>query len=561
MTTTSDIQLNEQQTKAATSKAKIIVCSAGPGSGKTATLAGRVRYLLSTGVHPSKIGVITFTASGAKELQRRLDGVKLGICSTLHAYLLRMLNRNGAVVGLPNKVSVIDEETANDTFAGILKELRLTKKSSEADQLQAIKTTRMFAMGIDTGTPRPPATPLNVAAIEYHRRMKETGELDYDAVLQYGWQVINLYGRDVVTIDHLLVDEIQDNAMEDWYIYNRMSVDTVFYVGDNDQSIYSFRGAVPERMVALTERLDVELVPLITNYRSGHEIVAASQSLIRKNKIRIKTEALADREGGFVFVSHCQTPNDELATIANILNGNTDAAVLWRTNKQATTCRDYLRGLGVKVQMPKLFGKPGVKAATAALQFINNPWSDAVALRWLAKDTKLDVEAIKGQAVKEMRSVAGCVNYAFTAFEAKNNWTIDELVSAMSQTKISPESAQWIRTLATTVPEPFTLSDLLAAAVVNKEEPEQEGVFISTAHSSKGMEFDTVIVAGMETQTWNRNPETEEEDRRLAYVAMTRAKERLVLTWCATRPAVGRVWITEPKTISKFVTEATKGFK
>lgn len=549
MTTTNEVSnLNKDQLAAAHCTARTIVCSAPPGAGKTATLVERIRWLIRNGAEPQDIAAITFTTAGAKELSRRLDGVRLGVCSTLHAYLLKLLQRHGSMVGLPPNLSVMDEETATESFTTVLKELRLADKFTEAELAAGVVKMRPLGVQMKTN--------LEVAAARYHAQMRETGELDYDAILDYGERLVKKQPN-LAAFQHLLIDEGQDNSKQDWNVYSAMPQETLFIVGDGDQSVYQFRGAAPEIFVAMTKSGTVEVCPLQINYRSGDRLVAATQQLIRNNKVRISTPSIAHRSGGTITVASHETPAHELAFITAQVTGKESVAVLWRTNPQVAKCREHLQGLGIKVATQRAKKQDAAaRAGRAALCFMANPWSDSAALRWLKADTKTDVAKLQANADAAVTSVAGMVNAFVCDIDVNGEWDLAGFTKLLDKNLgFGLLSHQWLLALAATMPDTFTLSDLMAASMARTEETEGDGIVVSTAHASKGREWDLVIVAGLESETWNRNPAEEEAERRLAYVAMTRARDALVLSWCRTRPAAGRPWLTENKTASKFIAE------
>jgi len=570
---TSETKLDQWQEAAAASTSDIIYVCACPGSGKTATTVERVRRMLARGVAPETICCVTFTCAGALEMQKRL-GVRLGHCGTLHSLALKMLTKHHKLAGLPARVTVTDEQEAAASLAEIVTMLRFDGKISDKKLAEAVKSQRhamAFAGAIESSS----LTKEGVVAKEFFRRQQEAGELDYDSVLVYFLRLLKT-GVEPWPFKHLLVDEAQDNAAIDWDIYDLMPVKTRWAVGDIDQSIYSFRGAKPVRFLSRIGEAQNSIAfgqafQLPTNYRSGRAIVTASQRLIAHNTARVAMTAQPrpDAGDGMVQSKEFNAPVDELSWVANELSklapGDT-AAVLWRTNRLADQCRQHFQSLGVKLAQPLAREPKEARAARAVLNFLASPWSDTAALR-AAKAVGLDASTVHSQCDFQGQSPCVLLNGGMGAFDRDDGnpvaFTVDEFKEALRAVQVlSATGTDGIRDalhkLAASLPEPFTLTDLISAAN-SRDEPvaEQEGIIISTAHSAKGREWDIVIICGMEQETWpGRNAaEDLESERRLAYVATTRARSRLVVTWCKQRPAPGRAWLMQDMTPSQFISE------
>ena len=586
-------ELDSYQQAAVACDAPLVVVTAAPGSGKSRTLVARVRRLLDGGVEPEKICCLTYTCAGSRVMQERVaagwvsittsvrmdnrgridpdsvavkDGpLRLGYCGTLHAFLLRLLQRHGQLVGLPEGVSVMDEDEAHELLLATRERLRV--KCTDKELVEAVAT-----LG-DQGRYCAPKCTLSsakaqIVALEYWQTMRTEGCLSFDAVLSYGLTLLRNH-PELAPFDHLLVDEVQDSSAVDFDIYDAIPAGHKFFVGDADQSIFQFRGAAPARFRDLAFRPEAVRFGLSVNYRSARHVIKCAGQLISHSEDRIG-DLMQWRHGApWGSVEFLSFPNTlaELSRIAQVvgeLGPGTTSAVLWRTNAMAKTCRDHLRGLGVKVaeRASRSADDPAVALAKAALAFVASPFNDRVAARY-AKAMGWHVSELALQAQQQCCSMSTRVRFELQRAghavpDAGSRFGAKELSDRMALMLPNYDTTRYIVELASTLPEPLTVGDLLVASREQEDEPvrEGDGVYVGTAHSSKGTEYDVVVIGGMEQEVWPGRGDVAEE-RRLAYVACTRARTRLVVSHCASRPAPFAAWKTEPRTPSQFVQEMT----
>lgn len=606
------MNLDVQQSKAVLSDAKTICVIASAGSGKSRTLVARVKRLVADGVDPARICAITFTNAGAKVMNERLNyrlqeqppetlaeyrgmkpddrKIKLGWCGTLHAFCLRLLQQHGSLIGLPSKISVMDEDAATEALEETARKLRYKPKTQDE-----LRDTVKRMLEIYPRIPDHFPGKAEMVALEYLQQQRVTGEFDFDTILAAAWWLLK-QKRDLIQFDHLLWDEVQDSAGIDFDISEAMGVANTFMCGDDSQSIFAFRGAEVERFIGIAKYSDAVLLNLSTNYRSDSNIISAAQRLIEHNTNRIPNKMVARPEAdkGSVEVIACDNAGAELAQIANVLTPltqlprpvchcgdymtphgdsshkpvemftepNPTIAILWRTNNQAESCRKHLEGLGFKLKQKPVAVRDGPDAAAgrSVLGFLSNPWSDRAALRMI-KMNGGDAAKAQQQATERMESVAGTLNTQLGLQHGglDGQWVLEgfgtflgNLLPAVSQARV------WLMALAGTIAAPFTLGDLMAAATERDEpQPEGDGIHVGTFHSYKGMEADTIVLGGCEAESWEaKNGVDVAEERRLFYVGITRARNRLVMTWAKERPCSFAVWKREPKTRSRFITEA-----
>lgn len=536
---------------------------ANAGSGKTTTYIQRIRRMISSGIASRSIVAITFTNAAANEINHRLnaDGqVDLGYIGTLHGFMARLLQRHGSAIGLPPKLTVLDEEEADELLKWAAK--RMSYKGSAKALNEAV------SLGMShyrSGKFNLWSTPAGMVAYEFFYQMVSAGSLSFDSILDLGLELVSnpSVWPELIRYKHLLVDEYQDGCQTDARIYNSMPFETRFYVGDPDQSIMGFRGSDVEVILEENYRTDTMVLGLNENYRSGWSICSAANCLISHNLNRIKKELVpATAEHGVVTVNSYATATHELSSVCakieqciNLHNiPPTDIAVLCRTNLVASQFAKNLEDLGLPVQkrkrvdMPHDWGK-----ARAFIAMVNNPESDSSALRYL----KMSVGDAKADEMrKEATANYQSVNERFLKIGAVE---LGGLPTALNRAGISAESLQRINAVAATLaPGAGILELALALTRADALEAETgEGVTVTTIHSAKGREFGVVFLPAWESGVFPvKSCDNIEEERRIAFVGVTRAKHQCHVSYALRRATQ---WSKEPETHepNPFVRELT----
>lgn len=558
----------EQQQAVTCPAAKILLCAC-PGSGKTTVLVQRIARMINEGTPPERIVVVTFTTAGATEMRNRLaalvgqDAVsRLASCSTLHAYCLKLLRTHGKLVGLPGAVSVLDAASAAELLAECVKTCRCKPKSQK--ELDVAVAERRAGK-----VPRFPSEVEKVAQ-EYFRVQQATGDLDFDNVLSLALMLLRkrpgIAGEGI----HLLCDESQDNAAIDWAIYSDIKAETEFFCGDIDQSIFQFRGAAPAMFLQYSKVVGVEILRLSVNHRSTCAIVNTSQALITINAMRIPNPTTSgSRYSGDVPTVH-EFPDsaDELAYINTICqrarSAGKSTAVLWRTRDRAAECRASLRTLGFQVAEPRVADRETdarAKAGRAVLAFLSKPTSDRAASKVYACGTSaLKASEVIADFSRKGRSLAATMNLELG--DLSGTWDAAGFTEWLAKLPFRfPDACSWLAELAAELGDKrFSLADLVAAAQPVREEAQLDtGIHCGTLHSAKGREWDVVIMGGCDTDP-EPLPDSElEEERRIFFVGITRARNELWLTWSKTRQIrfnERMPWQTLKRTRSRFVGEA-----
>jgi DNA helicase-2/ATP-dependent DNA helicase PcrA len=435
--------LNDEQLAAVNSIAYTTKLPAGPGSGKSRTLAARVKLALARGADPRELMAFTFTTSGARVLQQRI-GVPLYYMGTIHGFGMRMIQRHGGLIGYnAGAVKLAPEPIAKEFLMASRERIR-----PKINDRQLLK-------------PSPDDPPTVKADVDLIRRdcqhaLKRSNMVDYDRILIDALRLLRLdQVRASLHLFELLGDEMQDSGPADWDIFWAIYAEQRFIVGDVNQSIYAFRGGAPK----LFTMAQGERFPLKLNYRSDVAICEAANRLIRHSPTFAETIPVS-QEPGFVGVRGFGHEGEEIywiwSQICKAMNEGTafaEIAVLARNNSIVKKYRETLMGLGLPVR--RVF---------------------------------------------------------------KNEWRMDEI-----------------------------------------EEHDKTGITVCTIHAAKGHEFDLVFLAAMEdgilphfngTECATLESELEEETR-LTYVAVTRARHKLFISYARQRPAEwGEILVHEP---SRFI--------
>ncbi len=564
---------NPEQQAVIDSRAALILCIAGAGSGKTATLVARIKRLIDEGADARSMVVITYTNAAARELSERLahamlpegandpdqPGVKLGYVGTLHGFLLRLLSAQHQLVGLPASLSVLDD----DQKTGMLDTIRGEMNSKASLKAILPLLTRPDLIFAARGGNR---SNEELVAIEYHQRLRQAGLLDFDTILFYGERLIR--ALDGWSYKYLFVDEIQDSADPDMNIYEAMACKNKFFVGDDSQAIYSFRGGNVQRMLQAAKGSPENgwtVFKLETNYRSGAIICFAANTLIAHNQMRYQKSTLAARALGEIKVEKCKVEANELGLVldeiqnALALDGSkpTDFAVLARTNKIAANMADFLEARGVPVVRRKFVeNPPDWKIAKLLLTVLSNPYNDLAVRHFVAERYgKKQADQVALAAAKSMRPLFQEAAMDFDGNEG-------ELPVSLTRHNISKESRERIHDAARLLSAQgaWTINELLL--FINNGELQREetgtGVTCCTIHAAKGREWATVFLVGCEQGTIpsGRKDTDIEEERRLFYVGLTRAKDKLFVSWCENRPAPFQRHVLNSFAPSQFIAEA-----
>jgi DNA helicase-2/ATP-dependent DNA helicase PcrA len=537
--------MNDPQQAAVSSVALLTVILAGPGSGKTYTLIERVAHLVARGVAPREIVLLTYTLAAASEMERRLtealDGAKLGYCGTLHSFCLRILRETCG------PLTVLDADQETELLA---QSAAAVEYKGTAEDLQ--KAVERITMRSDQ--PGRSLTMAEVTALHFRDALRSGGMVTFAMILADALHVLRR-AKWKTSYAHLLVDEYQDASDIDAAIYAALPIANKCFVGDPDQAIYGFRGGAVGNLIALSAKPQAAVFRLQMNYRCAPVICRHAQRLIEHNILRVDKATLSPvLRGGEVYCIRHEDEERELSWLACELRKirAKSAAVIVRTQHLVRTFSQRLIAEGIAVSERKPFNAPADWPATKRfLSFLADPENDWLAYRVLCDKMPSNQAAkIKLQAEAAMQSI----NAAYFKHAAPQLIDLPELTA---RNGASRESAAVVREVVAAAPENATLSDIVLAIseAERANNDTNDGITLTTYHGAKGREWDVVFLPAFEAGIIPCAKADIEEERRLAYVGMTRARQTVWLSHAKTRQPQWRP-VAEPTIISQFAAEA-----
>jgi DNA helicase-2/ATP-dependent DNA helicase PcrA len=549
--------LNAEQREAVFGDHPRILCLAGAGTGKTAVLTHRIARLWETGVDAANILALTFTRAAGAEMKERvigligMDGKRL-FCNTFHAFCADVIREFADRLGYDSNFTIYDQREADETLSEALSDLRY---KIPAKQLAAARAGKYAGM---SAVIRKQA---ETAIKEYRYRLKRNNALDFDGLIETVGTALTdcpeilaaLRGR----YKYIFVDEFQDTDPAQWEIVQRIDPENLFVTGDDFQSIYGFRGSDVSIILGLARDAAWKTIKLERNYRSTIHIIAAANSLIRRNHQTDKTLKTDDKNGADVDFREPEDDESEITDIIGRLTANQrekkTTAILARTNKQLTRAKSILTARGVPCETRNTSDSPlsgkGAKELLAWIVAIANPRDDAamrkIAALRMGKSAILAAEQAQlagfGTFSEALRTTDSGSRFLdnFEHLRAEFAAARDLLAGATTLVEnlgiedggALLEIGRW-QCRQTKLGEPVSAADLLnyvrLSNFADKSDKERDAskTYLMTVHGSKGLEFDEVFVIGAARGIFPSRGDIEEE-RRLFYVAITRAREYL----------------------------------
>jgi DNA helicase-2/ATP-dependent DNA helicase PcrA len=658
--------LNERQREAVTHIDGPLMIVAGAGSGKTKVLTTRIAHLMANGVDAFNILALTFTNKAAREMKERVEKI-LGnnearnlYIGTFHSVFARILRAEAQRLGYPNNFTIYDTDDAKSVVKTVINELNLDDKyykpSTIYNRISAAKNALVgpaeyandyYLQQEDMRSNRPAIAQIYSA---YVQRCFKNGAMDFDDLLLKFYELLKNFPDSLSKYQqkfkYILIDEYQDTNPAQYEIIKLLGAmhENVCVVGDDAQSIYSFRGATIENILQFQKDYDdVKVVKLEQNYRSTKSILHVANEVIRNNKGQIEKVLFTENgEGEKIKLVRTMTDNDEGKFVADTIQEqklrnhfkNKDFAILYRTNAQSRAFEESLRRMGIPYTIYggiSFYQRKEIKDFVAYLRLLVNH-KDEEALkriinypaRGIGKTTVDKAILLANDGNMTMWEVLE--NAAKLGFRAGTLQAIDEFVTmiksftSMLQHKNAYEVAFHVGKQTNLVRELFNdkstegvqryenIQELLNSIkewvddTINRSQIDEDGVVrdeaggnselshiaglgaylqqitlltdadekdpnadtvkLMTIHAAKGLEFSCVFAAGLEELLFpnalsiNTREELEEE-RRLFYVVITRAKSRLWITYANTRYKFGSIVQNEP---SRFINELPEQF-
>jgi DNA helicase-2/ATP-dependent DNA helicase PcrA len=581
--------LNSDQRAAVKKTEGPVLILAGAGSGKTRVLTYRAAYLIGARhIPPYNILMLTFTNKAANEMKERikklLGSSSLPFAGTFHSLCVQILRIDGKHIGIPDDFVIYDEQDQLDAIKDIMKRLDISSRNfnpgavlhtiSEAkNELISATEYPQYARGYFQET-------VASVYIEYQKLLTQNHALDFDDLLD---RTVELFIKHQDVADkyqekykYVLIDEYQDTNKAQYVISKLLSARyrNICVVGDASQSIYRWRGADFRNIVNFKHDFpDVAEFHLEQNYRSTQTILNAAYGVISKNTSHPILKLWTDKEGGDkITLYEARTEHDEAAflvqTILQASRAFADFAVLYRTNAQSRVLEEAFLHAGIPYVLvggTRFYERREIKDVLAYLRVIFNP-KDTVSYHRIEKLGKGRLDKFLKFAEKIEKDVK---LVSLTTLELLDRVLAATGYLALYDANIEEEAYRLenikeLRSVATEFPQ---LTEFLeTVALVEQEyEPDRprkrdtnhDAVTLMTLHAAKGLEFPIVFIIGMEeglfphSRSLNDREEIEEE-RRLCYVGITRAKEKLYLTFANRRLFFGT---RTQNMISRFVAD------
>lgn len=637
--------LNERQREAVLHIDGPLMIVAGAGSGKTKVLTTRIAHLMAHGVDAFNILALTFTNKAAKEMKERVEKI-LGnnearnlYIGTFHSVFARILRAEAHRLGYPNQFTIYDTDDAKSVVKTVINEMNLDDKQYKPNTVyNRISSAKNALIGPaeyandyylqqeDQRGNRPAIAQIYDA---YVKRCFKNGAMDFDDLLLKFYELLKVYPDSLSKYQrkfrYILIDEYQDTNPAQYEIIKLLGAmhENVCVVGDDAQSIYSFRGATIENILQFQKDYDnVAVVKLEQNYRSTKSILNVANEVIRNNKSQIEKVLFTENgEGEKIRLVRTMTDNDEGKFVADTIQeqklrnhfANRDFAILYRTNAQSRAFEEALRRMGIAYTMYggiSFYQRKEIKDLVAYLRLMVNPRDEEALkrvinypVRGIGKTTidKLVLNANE-QNVSMWEIMEQAERYGFRAgtltalqdfvtmmksfssmLEKKNAYEVafhvgkqTNIIKELFNDKSTEGLARYENTqeLLNSIKEWVESPDNEEGEVVDKtlgaylqqitlltdadeKDPNADTVKLMTIHAAKGLEFSVVFAAGLEETLFpnamsiNTREELEEE-RRLFYVVITRAKKKLWVTYANSRYRFGNLVQNEP---SRFIDE------
>ena len=667
-------ELNDPQREAATHMDGPLMIVAGAGSGKTKVLTTRIAHLISNGVDSFNILALTFTNKAAKEMKERVEKT-LGntearnlYIGTFHSVFARILRTEAPKLGYPNNFTIYDTDDAKSVIKTVVNELNLDDKhykpSTVYNRISSAKNALVnpaeyandYAIQQEDMRSQRPALAQIYDA--YVKRCFKNGAMDFDDLLLKFYELLKQFPESLSKYQrkfrYILIDEYQDTNPAQYEVIKLLGAmhENVCVVGDDAQSIYSFRGATIQNILQFQKDYDdVKVIKLEQNYRSTQNILHVANEVISNNKGQIEKRLFTENaEGEKIKLVRTLTDNEEGKFVADTIQeqklrnhfNNKDFAILYRTNAQSRAFEESLRRMAIPYTIyggMSFYQRKEIKDFIAYLRIIINP-KDEEALKRIINfpvrgigKTSVDKAILNANnnniSMWEVLENAQMFGYKGGTLEAIDNFVLMiKSFASMLQHKNAYEVAmhvgkqtnivkelfndktteglarfeniqellnsvkQWVDDSQNRsqidedgiviIPEPSAqgevgdgvtgtppkvdigtvslgsyLQQITLLTDADEKDPNADTVKLMTIHAAKGLEFSCVFAAGLEEMLFpnamsiNTREELEEE-RRLFYVVITRAKKKLWITYANTRYRFGSIVQNEP---SRFIEE------
>lgn len=652
-------ELNESQWGAVRECEHPLLVIAGAGSGKTRVLTYKIAYLLERGYAPWEVLALTFTNKAAKEMNERISsivgvGKSRGLWSgTFHSIFARILRAESQFIGFESNFTIYDSSDARSLIKSIIKELKLDDKTYKTSKVQGrisdaknrLMLPQVYAADthMTSRDARDNMPDVHRIYTEYFKRCRTSRAMDFDDLLLYTFLLFDkaeeVRKKYAQRFRYILVDEYQDTNYAQHAIVNLLTKDNhhICVVGDDAQSIYSFRGANIDNILQFNRQYPEAItLKLERNYRSTQIIVDAANSIIRHNKEQIEKTVFSENEkGDKIRLMPSSSDKEEASKVIGHISrlhrsedvALSEIAILYRTNAQSRSFEDALREKNIPYRIYgglSFYQRKEIKDIIAYFRLVTNLNDEEAFKRivnypargignttlqkiftasrehnvslWavaeqpaqygvaLNKGTQSKLESFCN-LITDFRSRItnmGAFDFATELLQysgIKEDLQKEDGPEGQSKRENVEELLGAIRsfereTTEETGRETIVLSEFLQQSALQTDADEQDDdtpkVTLMTIHSAKGLEFEAVFVTGLEDGLFPGSqarffPREMEEERRLFYVAVTRAKRFCFLSYAQSRFRYGQFEISDPSPFiaeinQKFIQEEQVGF-
>ena len=646
-------QLNDVQRMAVSTMDGPVMVIAGPGSGKTRVLTYRIAHLLNNGIPPWQILALTFTNKSAKEMKERIEkivgsGANRVWAGTFHSIFARILRVEAHRIGYPNDFTIYDTDDSKSVIKEIIKTLKLDPKVYNVGAIRArissaksnLITPKAYVVNEDLMTSdkmnRRPMTHLIYE--KYTHKCLKAGAMDFDDLLLQMFKLL-YQNPDEIRLkyqrqfQYLMVDEFQDTNFLQYEILKLLCVyegspQNICIVGDDAQSIYSFRGATIENILMFEQDFPrLKTYKLEQNYRSTDHIVAAANEVINYNKNQIQKKIWTENIGGHkIKVIKAVTETDEGKRIADSIVeqknrfglANRQIAILYRTNSQSRVFEECFRRSNIAYRIyggMSFYSRKEIKDLIAYLRLTINPKDNEALKRVinfprrgigkttidnliaLSNDndmsimevlTQVDFNARSKKSIgafmqiiqkcayktKELNAYDAALFIARTSgliAHLKADTTIEGMNKLENVNSLLDGIKDFVEDDTLEEGEDATVQDRSIAGYLqnislmtdaDQDDGEQDTVTLMSVHAAKGLEYKSVFVVGLEENLFPSymsmsSPEQIDEERRLFYVAITRAEAHLTLSYANSRYQYGQMRFNDASRFLEEVPESS----
>lgn len=636
--------LNDAQREAVLHRDGPIMIVAGAGSGKTKVLTTRIAHLMASGVDAFQILALTFTNKAAAEMKERVIHI-LGnnearnlYIGTFHSVFARILRAEADKIGYPRNFTIYDTDDSKSVVKTVIKEMNLDDKhykpSTVFNRISGAKNSLITPeeyindYGLQQEDLRANRPLIGQIYSSYCKRCFKNGAMDFDDLLLKFYQLLSTHPESLSKYQrkfkYIMIDEYQDTNTSQYQIIKLLGAmhENVAVVGDDAQSIYSFRGATIENILQFQKDYEeVKVVMLEQNYRSSQNILNVANEIISNNKGQIPKKLwTSNDEGEKIKLIRTATDNDEGKYVADAIQEqklrnhyrNSDFAILYRTNAQSRSFEESLRRMNIAYRIYggiSFYQRKEIKDFLSYLRVIMNP-NDEEALKRIINypargigKTSLEKAVLfanqnnismwnvlerasefgyKASTLEILSNFVIMIKMFQSELEKKNAYDLsilvgkqtaivkdlfnDKTTEGLARYENLQELLNSIKEFTETPTEDGELLDKSLGSYLQQitlltdaddDKGERDVVKLMTIHAAKGLEFPVVFVGGLEETLFpnamaiNTREELEEE-RRLFYVAITRAKTRLWLTYANNRYRFGNLTQNDP---SRFIDE------